>query len=97
MSFHQYHYKRIMGFLEALNKTLPEAIVVNECSSLINEIAIEEKEHPEVMALLYAIIETVCKIDYVTHHNKSEYIKHPLLFVSREDIEMSLLLIKFLE
>jgi hypothetical protein len=97
MSFHQYHYKRIMGFLEALNKTLPEAIVINECSSLINEIAIEEKEHPEVMALLYAIIETVCKIDYVTNHKPTIPVNMPLLFVSREDIEMSLILIKFLE
>jgi hypothetical protein len=98
MSFNEYHYKRIIGFLQALNKCLPDAIIMNTCSDIIDEEALQHNEHPLTMQLLNAIIETVCKIDYIINHNKSEHIvKHPLLFVSREDIEIGLELIQFLK
>jgi hypothetical protein len=89
-AFNNHHYTKLIALFKALNTLLPDAIIINDCTSLINEVAIAENEQPLIMELFYIVIETVCKIDYVRHHNKETYISTPLLFVSRDDIEISL-------
>lgn len=89
-TFNKYHYRKLIALFKALNALLPDAIIINDCTTLINEVAIAEKEHPLVMELLYIMIETVCKIDYISNHSKQTAMNTPLLFVSRDDIEISL-------
>jgi predicted nucleotide-binding protein (sugar kinase/HSP70/actin superfamily) len=96
MHFNEYHYIRTIAFLQALNKCLPDAILINKCTDIIEEAMQEHKENPLKKELLNMIIETVCKIDYVTNHYKPE-IDIALIVVSREDIEISAELLLFLQ
>jgi hypothetical protein len=96
MHFNEYQYIRTIAFLKALNKCLPDAILINNCTDIIEEEMLAHKEHPLKKELLNMIIETVCKIDYVKNYYKP-HIDIAVIVVSREDIEISVALFLFLQ
>jgi hypothetical protein len=96
MYFTNYHYKKLITFFTDLNKAMPHASIVNEYSAFMNMIAIRLKEEPLLMELLYAIIETICKYKYITPEDYKR-VMPPVLFVSRDDIKLSLTLLLILQ